>query len=373
LYETSASAMSTRYSLLPEWAEQEAVLLAWPHQSTDWAPWLAEIQQDYVALTAAIAQEVTPIVLCYDAAHRDAIQSRLNGHCMRPPAFVVAAYNDTWCRDYGPLTLGAGQQRRLLDFRFNGWGEKYDADLDNRVNQTLASIWMAELDTVDFELEGGSIDTDGAGTLLTTRHCLLGGNRNTQLAERDIETLLLDNLGIERVLWLDHGALLGDDTDSHIDNLARFCDAKTIAFATCADKQDPHYEQLHGMQTELEKFRRPNGEPYRLLAIDIPQPQYDANGKRLPGSYINFLILNNCVIVPLFNCPQDQLALAALQQCFPGKRLLTVPGQNLIRQYGGPHCATMQLPKGTTRCAQMSDMAAGDPVVSGNVTSRLQG
>ncbi len=364
--------MSTRYSLLPEWAEQEAVLLAWPHPSTDWGPCLTEIQRDYIALTAAIAQEVTPIVLCYDAAHRDAIQSQLHGRCMRPPVFVVAPYNDTWCRDYGPLTLGAGQQRRLLDFAFNGWGEKYAADLDNHINRTLEQVWAAPLHSVDFELEGGSIETDGVGTLLTTRHCLLESNRNNDFSEQEIEQLLLDKLGMQRILWLGHGALLGDDTDSHVDNLARFCNASTIAFATCTDAADPHTQHLQAMAAELQGFRQPNGEPYQLQPIAIPQPQYDADGKRLPGSYINFLILNNSVIVPIFNCPQDQLALAALQQCFPGKRLLTVPGQNLIRQYGGPHCATMQLPKGTTRCAEMSNMAPDDLVVSGNITSRLQ-
>ncbi len=339
--------MSTRYSLLPEWAEQQAVLLAWPHPSTDWGPCLEEIQRDYVALTVAIAHEVTPIILCYDAAHRAAIQGQLHGRCPRPALYLAVPYNDTWCRDYGPLTLAAGQQHRLLDFAFNGWGEKYAADLDNHINRALDELWAAPRHSVDFELEGGSIETDGAGTLLTTRHCLLESNRNTGLSEPEIERLLLDKLGMQRILWLRYGALLGDDTDSHIDNLARFCSTDTIAFASCADREDPHFEPLVAMRSELENFRRANGEPYRLQGIDLPSPQYDANGNRLPGSYINFLILNNSVIVPVFDCQQDAPALSALQGCFPGKKLRAVPGRNLIRQYGGPHCATMQLPKGT--------------------------
>lgn len=348
--------MTDRFSLLPEWAEQEAVLMAWPHESTDWQPWLAAIQHDYVELAVAIAREVPPVILCQDEAHRDLILRQLAGRCEQAPVLVIAPYNDTWCRDYGPITLGpitlgpAGNtgQRRLLDFCFNGWGDKYDAELDNGINRSIAQVWKPELQTIDFELEGGSIETDGAGTLLTTTHCLLDSNRNNDFTKEQIEAFVLEKLGLQRCLWLSRGALFGDDTDSHIDNLARFCSADTIAFATCSDVNDPHHEHLQAMEAELQQFRQPNGRPYVLKAIEIPQPQFDENGKRLPGSYINFLIVNNSVIVPVFDCPQDQAALQTLQQCFPGKRLLPVPGKNLIKQYGGPHCATMQLPKGTT-------------------------
>ena len=341
--------MSESLALLPEWAEQEAVLLAWPHESTDWQPWLDAIQHDYVALAEAIAREVTPVILCQDETHRDQILQQLDNRCEHAPLLVIAPYNDTWCRDYGPITLGAGTQRRLLDFCFNGWGDKYDADLDNHINRTIANLWRTPLHTLDFELEGGSIETDGVGTLLTTTHCLLESNRNRDFSDADIEAFVQDKLGLNRTLWLHRGALLGDDTDSHIDNLARFSSADSIVYAICNDPSDPHYEHLQAMQAELQAFRQPNGEPYRLQAIEIPDAQIDENGKRLPGSYINFLIVNGSVIVPIFGCPKDQAALETLQQCFPGKRLLPVPGNNLIRQFGGPHCATMQLPNGTIR------------------------
>ncbi len=341
--------MTQSYSLLPEWAEQAAVLMAWPHESTDWQPWLTTIQQDYVELAVAIAREVPPVILCQDEAHRSLILSQLGDRCEQPPMLVVAPYNDTWCRDYGPITLSSNGAVQLLDFCFNGWGDKYDAGLDNQINRSIAKLWTSELLTLDFELEGGSIETDGQGTLLTTTHCLLDSNRNNDFTDQQIEAYVLEKLGLQRALWLHRGALFGDDTDSHIDNLARFTSTDTIVYAICRETGDPHTEHLLAMETELQTFRQPNGLPYNLKAIHIPAPQFDENGKRLPGSYINFLIVNNSVIVPVFDCPQDEAALATLQSCFPDKRILPVPGKNLIKQYGGPHCATMQLPKGTVR------------------------
>lgn len=341
--------MTQSFSLLPEWAEQAAVLMAWPHETTDWQPWLPAIQQDYVALAAAISQQVPPIILCQDEAHRDLIRSQLGDRCLRQPVMVIAAYNDTWCRDYGPITLGSQGQVKLLDFCFNGWGDKYNANLDNQINRSVSALWNGELTTLDFELEGGSIETDGQGTLLTTTHCLLDSNRNNDFSEAQIEAYVLEQLGLQRALWLRRGALFGDDTDSHIDNLARFTSADTIVYAICHEADDPHTEHLLAMEAELKAFRQPDGTAYKLHAIPIPAPQFDEQGKRLPGSYINFLIVNDSVIVPVFDCPQDQVALDTLQSCFPGKRLLPVPGKNLIKQYGGPHCATMQLPKGTVR------------------------
>lgn len=321
-------------------------MLAWPHANTDWKPWLSEIEQDYIALTRAIADSVTPLILCQDSEHRSHLQTLLKGLCSNTPIFHIKPYNDTWCRDFGPICLQSGSKLKLMDFRFNGWGDKYDAQLDNAINQSLKQQWQAPLESVDFELEGGSIECDGLGTLLTTEHCLLGGNRNQQHDRTGIEQLLRDRLGIARILWLSAGALLGDDTDSHIDNLARFCDEKTIAYASCDDPTDPHYPHLQQMAQQLDAFKQSDGRAYTLVPINIPQAQLDESGQRLPGSYINFLILNQQVIMPVFGCQQDEAAVAALKQCFPQKKITPVPGNNLIRQFGGPHCATMQLPKG---------------------------
>jgi agmatine deiminase len=343
--------MIETYSMLPEWAEQEAVMLAWPHYSTDWEPWLTAIQHDYAELAVAIADEVTPLILCQDEEHKLLIEAQLKDRCKHAPQFVIAPYNDTWCRDYGPVALAAHNKVQLLDFQFRGWGAKYDASLDNYINQLLLPYWQAPLTVVNYELEGGSIETDGQGTLLTTTHCLLDSNRNQDYTRADVEKFVLENLGLQRVLWLTKGAPIGDDTDSHIDNLVRFCDAETLAYASCSRTEDPHFIPLQEMAVEVKALRQANGAPYRLKAIEIPEPQYGEDGKRLPGSYVNFLIVNNSVLVPVFGCPQDAAALNGLQSCFPGKRIVPVPGSNLIKQYGGPHCATMQLPKGTLKPA----------------------
>lgn len=341
--------MTDKARMLPEWAPQQAVMLAWPHESTDWAPWLEAIQRDYVELAVAIAAEVPPLILCQDEAHRTLVERQLGGRCRHPARLVIAPYNDTWCRDYGPVAVAAAGRTALLDFRFQGWGSKYEASLDNDINQRLQLLWKAPLQSIDYELEGGSIETDGCGSLLTTEHCLLDSNRNTAFSKAEVEQFVLQQLGLERVLWISEGALLGDDTDSHIDNLVRFCSEDTIAYLTCTRRDDVHYEPLRRMQEQVLQLRRPDGTPYHLHAIDLPEPQFDEAGKRLPGSYVNFLILNGSVLVPVFGCPQDAQALNVLQQCFPGKRIVPVPGANLIRQYGGPHCATMQLPLGTLR------------------------
>ncbi len=339
--------MTKHFSMLPEWAQQQAVMLAWPHESTDWQPWLAAIQRDYVELAVAIASEVTPLILCQDEAHKKQITEQLAGRCQHAPRLVIAPYNDTWCRDYGPITLAADGKVQMLDFQFKGWGDKYDATLDNRINQQIWGEWRAPLRTIHYELEGGSIETDGQGTLLTTAHCLLDSNRNKDFTKAQVEKFVLEQLGLDRILWITEGALLGDDTDSHIDNLVRFCSPDTIAYATCSRGNDVHYEPMQKMKAQVEALRQPSGEPYQLQPMEIPAPQFDENGKRLPASYVNFLIVNHSVIVPVFGCDEDAAALAGLQACFPGKKLVPVPGGNLIKQYGGPHCATMQLPVGT--------------------------
>ena len=343
--------MSKPFSMLPEWAPQQAVMLAWPHEGTDWAPWLAAIERDYVELAAAIATEVTPLVLCRDAEHRAHIDTLLHGRCVHAPRIVISQYNDTWCRDYGPVTVSHAGNMQLLDFQFHGWGAKYEADLDNSINRSLTELWHAPLRTIEYELEGGSIETDGCGTLLTTEHCLLGSNRNKAFSRDGVEQFVLGQLGLERVLWLSEGMLIGDDTDSHIDNLARFCDAHTIAYASCSVKDDPHHESLLRMAAQLQALRKLDGSPYRLVPIELPSPQLDEAGRRLPGSYVNFLIVNRSVLVPVFGCAQDASALNELQRCFPDRKIVPVPGGNLIRQFGGPHCATMQLPVNTLKTA----------------------
>ena len=335
--------------MLPEWAIQEAVMLAWPHESTDWRPWLQDIQRDYAELAVAISTAAVPLILCQDEAHRKQILAMLDARCVHAPKLVIVPYNDTWCRDYGPVSIRVGEQLQLLDFRFNGWGDKYNASLDDAVNRQLASLWQVPLISVDYELEGGSIETDGNGSLLTTIHCLMESNRNTAFERQKVEAHVLGLLGLDRALWLGEGCLSGDDTDSHIDNLVRFCSPDTIAYLACSRKEDEHYESLAKMEAQVLALRQADGSPYKCQPIEMPTPHYDETGQRLPASYVNFLLVNESVLVPVFACPEDARALNDLASCFPGKKLIPVPGGNLIRQFGGPHCATMQLPAGALK------------------------
>jgi len=195
-------------------------------------------------------------------------------------------------------------------------------------------------------LEGGSIEVDGAGTLLTTRDCLLSPTRNPKLSQQQIEQKLIQWFGLSRVLWLGHGYLDGDDTDSHIDILARFCDCETIAYTHCDDESDPHYKELNAMETELRGLRSITDQPYRLVPLPWPAAKYDDAGNRLAASYANFLVINGAVIIPGYNDPADEQARVCLQQCFPDREVIAINALALIKQGGSLHCMAMQLPEG---------------------------
>ena len=198
----------------------------------------------------------------------------------------------------------------------------------------------------EFVLEGGSIDTDGEGTLLTTTACLLTESRNPQLDQQQIEMRLKTELGVTRILWLQHGFLAGDDTDSHIDMLARFCAPDTIAFMQCDDPGDEHFESLAAMAQELRQFRTRDGQPYRLIGLPLPAAIYNSVGQRLPASYANFLIINDAVLVPQYNDRSDEIVLKRLAACFPDRQMIGIPCRALIEQYGSLHCLSMQFPDG---------------------------
>ena len=264
----------------------------------------------------------------------------------------MVASNDIWARDHGPITVYRNGQPVLLDFRFNGWGGKFPHELDDRITvrlHALGAFAATPLEPVDLILEGGSIETDGAGTLLTTR-CLLNPNRNG-LDRAALERRLGETLGISRFLWLEHGHLLGDDTDSHTDTLARFCDARTIAYQGCADTADPHYGPLQAMAEELRSFRTASGEPYRLIELPLPAPRRDERGNRLPAGYANFLILNGAVLVPTYGDPLDAVALERLSGCFPNHDIKGVPCATLTHQGGSLHARPCSLPAGVMPAA----------------------
>ncbi|WP_366949872.1 agmatine deiminase family protein [Immundisolibacter sp.] len=333
----------------PEWAPQAAVMLTWPHRHGDWADTLDKTEAEFVGFAAAIAAREPLIIACYDAAHRRHVAARL-AHAGVPPSqltLAIAPSNDVWVRDHGPLTVLRDGRRVALDFRFNGWGGKYPAALDDTVTTVLAAqgaLGALGLEALPWVLEGGNIEVDGEGTLLATRPCLLSTTRNHPEAAAAMLAALPTLFGVNRILWVDRGDVLGDDTDGHIDTLARFCDPATLAY-TCADPADTEqYAALDGLEAQLRALRRANGEPYRLVPLPVPAPIYDADGRRLPANYANFLIINGAVLVPVYGDPNDAVALDRLAGCFPGREVIGVPARAIVGQNGSLHCASMQIP-----------------------------
>jgi agmatine deiminase len=338
------------HRLVPETAPQSAVLLTWPHVHSAWAETLEAVTAVYVEITRAVVRHEQLHIVCYDTDHA----AELSRTCTRagvPLAkirFHTIPTNDTWIRDYGPLTVSDGTGLRLLDFRFDGWGGKYPAELDNAVTYRLESAGAFDVPCRSFPivLEGGSIDTDGQGSLLTTSNCLIAHNRNPGYDKTDFERLFAVEMGIQRTLWLDHGALEGDDTDAHIDMLARFCSPDTIAYAQCTDRTDGHYAELEAMEHQLATLTTPEGRPYQMIPLPLPAPVRSADGERLPASYANFLVINDAVLMPAYGDPADAVATERLAAAFPDRKIVPINCLPLIHQFGSLHCATMQLPAG---------------------------
>ena len=333
--------------LLPaEWAPQSAVLLTWPREDGDFAQWFDAVERTFVEIAVAVTR-FQPVLIARERAP-ERLRKRLLKAGVREDRLTVVAVpsNDVWARDHGPITVFRDRKPVLLDFVFNGWGGKFTADQDNLITRRLGerSVWSAPVETLDFVLEGGAIESDGAGTLLTTERCLLAPTRNPGLGKAQIEEKLKQWFGLSRVLWLRRGDLVGDDTDGHIDTIARFADAGTIVYQACDDRQDAHYEELQAMAAELAAFREPFGKPYKLVPLPLPQPIHDDTGRRLPAGYANFLIINGAVLVPTYGDRADAEALARLQPCFPGREVIGIDCHALIHQYGSLHCVTMQIP-----------------------------
>ena len=341
--------MSNEARLPAEWEPQSAILLAWPHAGTDWAERLDDVEETFIALVAAIAR-FQPVLVCVADADLEAYaRARLSSARidMARVSFIEVPYDDTWLRDTGPITLAdAGGRFRLLDFRFTGWGGKFAADEDDQLVGRLADMGIFPNSTVqeiDFAWEGGAIDTDGQGTLLTTWRCL--SERHPDEDRESLSRKLAGWLRQDRVLWLDHGYLEGDDTDAHVDTLARFAAPDAIVFQACDDPDDSHYAELQAMAAEIAALRTAAGEPYRLFPLPWPAPVLDA-GRRLAASYANFLIVNGAVLMPAYGDPADARAAGVLQSAFPGREIVRVPCRGLIWQNGSLHCLTMQLPQG---------------------------
>ena len=327
--------------MLAEWEQQSAVQLTWPHKDTDWAPILPEITAVYEEMAREISQREDLIIVAPEGFVKPVAKCQL----------VIVKSNDTWARDHGFITVKENSgELILLDFCFNGWGEKFEAKLDNEINGHLyeqGTIKGHYESHLDFVLEGGSIESDGKGTVFTTTCCLMAPHRNQPLTQAEIESRLKDNLGAERIVWLNHGSLIGDDTDGHIDTLVRICPDDTLLY-TGGDEDHP---DLYEMERELQALRTMEGKPYRLLKLPLPRPIYDTSAishqpsaiNRLPATYANYLVVNGAVLVPTYGQPDlDQEAMRIIGKAFPDREIVGIDCQAVIRQHGSLHCCTMQ-------------------------------
>ncbi|MBN2742789.1 MAG: agmatine deiminase family protein [Marinilabiliaceae bacterium] len=340
--------MPTTHTIFPaEWAPQSGVMLTWPHINTDWADILNEAEHCFINIAREILKREKLLIVCHDVSHVRALFPEVDDHRLM---VEHVESNDTWARDHGPLTLMRNGRPVLLDFKFNGWGLKFASGKDNLITSRLFDREVFA-EGVGYEnhrnmvLEGGSLESDGEGTLLTTSECLLSPNRNDEWNRHDVEQQLIERLGVKRVLWLNHGYLAGDDTDSHVDTLARFCSVDTIAYVKCDDPNDEHFTELDAMEKELMALKQLNGQPYKL----VPLPMADAvfyEEERIPATYANFLIINGAVLLPVYGSAKDREAVDALQVAFPDREIVPIDCITLIKQHGSLHCVTMQFPEG---------------------------
>lgn len=338
--------MSDRATRLPaEWEPHGAVMLSWPHKDTDWAPVLDEAIDCFVEIAKAIAREETLIVVAPDVE-----EPRRVLDCEKLPnriLYLTVPTNDTWARDFGPITVERDGNPVICDFKFNGWGLKFPADKDNLITRAMCNTGLLRgrySNELSFVLEGGSIESDGQGTLMTTSQCLLSPNRNGAMSRDEIEEYLKSRFGLDRVLWLDYGALEGDDTDSHIDTLARLAPNDTILYVGTDDVTDSHYDELNKMKLQLQSFVTASGQPYNLIELPLPDAVYDEEGNRLPATYANFLIMNHSILMPVYRQPQkDELAAQIIKIAFPDHQVVKIDCSVLIKQHGSLHCVTMQV------------------------------
>ena len=366
------------FVLPAEWEPQSAIMLTWPHADTDWKQYLRQITNTYLELSEIITRfehllVVTPIV---ESTHK-MLSERLSPEQMKRVHLFEIDSNDTWARDHGPITLISRNKQNsfivpihLLDFKFNGWGEKFAWQKDNAINLQLyyQGAFEAALENhTGFVLEGGSIESDGKGTIFTTSQCLLAPHRNQPFTKDDIDRQLKNFFHARQVEWLDHGNLIGDDTDGHIDTIVRVAPHDTLLYVGCDDPEDEQYEDFQALEKQLQKLFTFEGYPYRLLKLPMPDAIYDegdrlttdknSQGDRLPATYANFLILNGAVIYPTYNQPEkDEEAKRQIRLAFPDREIIGVDSLTIIRQHGSIHCLTMQLPKGAVRINDKKQM-----------------
>ena len=325
-----------------EWEEQNFVQLVFPHENTDWEPYLDEAIETFVNIAKEIAKRQKCLIVTKNLA-----QIKAKFPKKKNLDFIRLDSDDTWSRDFGGITIVEDDEYIVCDFNFNAWGKKFAYKKDNKItNQLKLKGKLKEYShrNIPFVLEGGSIESDGKGVILTTTQCLMEKNRNPRYSKKAIEKKLEDTLGAKKVLWLDYGSLEGDDTDSHIDTLARLVNEDTIVYQSCDDIEDSHYEELQKMHEQLQTFTNLKGKKYKLIALPWISPKFNED-ERLPATYANFLIINKAVLVPIHNDTNDEKALKIIKEVFPKHEIVGIDCSTLIKQHGSLHCVTMQYPK----------------------------
>lgn len=328
-----------------EWHLQSAVHLVWPSESSDWKGNYEQVIICYLSIVKAVLGRQKLVLVFpenYPVADyfSDKEQSQMT--------IFFEQYNDTWVRDYGGISVFKEGRMSLLDFKFNAWGEKFDWRLDNEQTRSLFGKGLFSKNVIysnqlDFVLEGGAIESNGKGLLMTTKSCLLNPNRNPGLNQKAIDQKLRKVLNVNEVLWLEHGFIIGDDTDGHVDTLVRFVKEDSLVYVKSEKEADPNYHELALMEKELEVLCQKHG----LMMTPLPVPDavyHPVTREKLPATYANFLILNEVILLPVYNCPQDKMAVEILKTCFTDRKIISINCIALIQQGGSLHCATMQYP-----------------------------
>jgi agmatine deiminase len=331
-----------------EWERHEATLLAWPHEETTWPGGIERAQAAVAQLAAAVGRGEVVHVLVNDAES----ERRAAAVLAEAGAGEVRLHHvetaDAWIRDYGPITLVreglAGRERLALDLTFNAWGRKYEELLpDDGIPLRLRDVLGFDVMTWDHVLEGGSVDGNGVGAVLTTEQCLLHPNRNPGMDRAAIECALGTLLGTPYVLWLGEG-IAGDDTDGHVDDIARFVGPRTVLAGVQPDPADPDHAPLADNRRRLARMTDPNGRPLEIVEVPMPAPVYDADGRRLPATHLNFYVSNAAVCVPVFGGDSDEEALRILGRCFADREVVPIRCEHLVEGFGALHCVTQQVP-----------------------------
>jgi len=331
-----------------EWHPHKATWLTFPHNDASWqGDRLSKMRPQYLAFIKAISHGEKVGIIANDEALKSFITEELQrtGVDLAQIEFVVKPTNDAWCRDHGPAFLinEASKEKMIVDWGHNAWGGKYPPfDDDNRTPQAIAEYLKLSVASPGIIMEGGSVEFNGAGTILTSKSCLLNPNRNPHLNQSQIEQYLFDYYGAEQVLWVEDG-IVGDDTDGHIDDTTRFVNEDTVVACVEHDINDENYQVLQTNLKMLKSIRLLNGKPLNIIELPMPKAVIIDNF-RTPGSYANFLICNAGVIVPVFNNPNDAIALDILGQAFPSRKIIPLKATEIIWGQGSFHCLSQQEP-----------------------------